>query len=55
MIHTIAEDNENSKVVARKLGSTLLRMGQLPPPYEGKPLEIWGQSRGQWQQRRSPL
>jgi hypothetical protein len=37
------------------LGSTLLRMGQLPPPYEGKPLEIWGQSREQWQQRRSPL
>ncbi|MEN5285512.1 MULTISPECIES: GNAT family N-acetyltransferase [Stenotrophomonas] len=55
VIHTIAEDNENSKVVARKLGSTLLRMGQLPPPYEGKPLEIWGQSREQWQQRRSPL
>jgi len=52
VIHTIADDNEKSRAVARKLGSSLLRMGQLPPPYEGPPLQIWGQSRAQWQQRR---
>ncbi|MBK0025335.1 GNAT family N-acetyltransferase [Stenotrophomonas sp. S48] len=51
VIHTIAEDNEKSRAVARKLGSQLLRMGQLPPPYQGPPLQIWGQSRAQWQQR----
>ncbi|KAF1015679.1 MAG: hypothetical protein GAK31_01154 [Stenotrophomonas maltophilia] len=52
VIHTIAPDNSNSKAVARKLGSTLLRMGELPPPHHGTPMEIWGQSRSQWQQRR---
>ena len=51
VIHTIAEDNGKSKAVARKRGSGLLRMGRLPPPYEGGPLEIWGQSRAQWRQR----
>lgn len=54
VIHTIDAANENSKVVARKLGSTLLRMGELPPPHGGKPIEIWGQSRGQWRARRGP-
>jgi hypothetical protein len=27
-------------------------MGELPPPHDGKPIEIWGQSRDQWQHRR---
>jgi RimJ/RimL family protein N-acetyltransferase len=53
VIHTIDAANENSKVVARKLGSSLLRMGELPPPHAGTPIEIWGQSRQQWQQRRA--
>jgi len=52
VIHTIDAANENSRIVARKLGSTLLRMGELPPPHDGKPIEIWGQSRDQWQHRR---
>ncbi|WP_242890358.1 GNAT family N-acetyltransferase [Stenotrophomonas maltophilia] len=51
VIHTIAENNDNSRAVARKLGSTLLRMGELPPPYNDKPMQIWGQSREQWRQR----
>lgn len=49
VIHTIAPENVNSKAVAAKLGSTLLRMGELPPPHQGKPVEVWGQSRAQWQ------
>lgn len=53
VIHTIAPDNLNSKAVARKLGSTLLRMGELPAPHDGKPVEVWGQSRAQWRQRRA--
>ena len=51
VIHTIAENNDNSRAVARKLGSTLLRMGELPPPYNDKPMQIWGQSREQWRKR----
>lgn len=51
IIHTIAPENTSSKRVAGKLGSTLLRMGELPPPLHGKPVEIWGQSRAQWRQR----
>ncbi|KAG1385004.1 hypothetical protein G6F58_013938 [Rhizopus delemar] len=41
----------DSNLVARKLGSTLLRMGELPPPYNDKPMQIWGQSREQWRKR----
>lgn len=48
VIHTISPDNSSSKAVARKLDSRLLRMDELPAPYEGKPMEIWGQSRVQW-------
>ena len=53
VIHTIAPDNVNSKTVAAKLGSTLMRIDELPPPHAGKPVEVWGQSRAAWQARRS--
>jgi RimJ/RimL family protein N-acetyltransferase len=52
VIHIIDPDNANSKAVAAKLGSRLLRMGRLPPPYDTKDIEIWGQSREQWLARR---
>ena len=52
VIHTIAPDNHNSKAVAAKLGSSFLRMGALPEPHDEHPVEIWGQSRAQWRQRR---
>jgi RimJ/RimL family protein N-acetyltransferase len=48
VIHTIAEDNAGSKVVAAKVGSNFLRMGWLPAPHDAKPVEIWGQSREEW-------
>ncbi|SEK99960.1 Protein N-acetyltransferase, RimJ/RimL family [Pseudoxanthomonas sp. GM95] len=49
VIHTIAPDNQASKQVAAKLGSRLLRMGVMPAPYDGQSVEIWGQSRAEWQ------
>lgn len=52
VIHTIAPDNLASQAVARRLGSTLLRMGTLPAPHEGREVQVWGQSRAQWRQRR---
>jgi RimJ/RimL family protein N-acetyltransferase len=48
VIHTIDPENMASKAVAAKLGSTYLRDGRLPPPFDAKPVEIWGQSREQW-------
>lgn len=53
VIHTIAPENPNSKVVAAKLGSRFLRMGELPEPHHGNPVEIWGQSRDEWRARRT--
>lgn len=51
VIHTIAPENANSMAVARKLGSRPLRMGELPPPHDGKPVQVWGQSRQQWRRQ----
>lgn len=52
VIHTIAPENASSRRVAAKLGSGFLRMGELPEPLHGKPVEIWGQTREQWQESR---
>lgn len=52
VIHTIAPENTNSSAVAAKLGSSLLRTGRLPTPYDTRDVEIWGQSREQWLARR---
>ena len=52
VIHTIAEENANSKAVAAKLGSRFLRMDRLPAPHDANPVEVWGQSREQWMARR---
>ena len=53
VIHTIDPDNANSKTVAAKLGSTYLRMDRLPEPHHEKPVEVWGQTRTQWQARKA--
>ena len=39
--------------VAAKLGSAYLRMDRLPEPHHEKPVEVWGQTRAQWQARRA--
>ena len=49
VIHTISTANAGSKRVAEKLGSRFLRMGLLPAPFDTDPVEIWGQTRAQWQ------
>lgn len=51
MIHSIAPDNLASQRVAQKLGSRNLGPGRLPPPYESSRVDIWGQSREEWQAR----
>lgn len=51
VIHTIDAGNVNSQAVARRLGSTLLRQGRLPPPFDDV-IDVWGQTRDQWRSRR---
>jgi RimJ/RimL family protein N-acetyltransferase len=52
VIHSIAPDNTASQHVAMRLGSTRRGPGRLPPPYENAAIDIWGQTREQWQARR---
>ena len=52
VIHCIDPDNAPSQAVARRLGSGKLRPGRMPPPYDGEPIDIWGQTRAQWRARR---
>jgi RimJ/RimL family protein N-acetyltransferase len=51
VIHCIDPANRASQAVAARLGSTILRQDQMPPPIEIS-IDIWGQSRGQWRARR---
>lgn len=53
VIHTIAPANAGSQKVAMRLGSRLRGPGRLPPPLEAQPVEIWGQTREEWDMRRS--
>ena len=50
MIHTIAPDNLASQAVARRLGSRNRGPGALPPPLEKISVDVWGQTRQEWQQ-----
>lgn len=50
VIHTISPENAGSKALAHRLGSRYLRMDRLPAPLE-LDVEVWGQSREQWQAR----
>ncbi len=51
VIHAIDPDNEASIAVAKKLGSRNRGRGRLPPPHEDSPVDIWGQTRDEWQAR----
>lgn len=53
VIHSIAAENDSSKAVARRLGSRFLRVEHLPPPFQEYEVEIWGQTREEWRQRRT--
>lgn len=52
VIHTIEPANLNSRKVAERLGSTILRQARMPAPFQDKVLDVWGQSREQWLARR---
>jgi RimJ/RimL family protein N-acetyltransferase len=52
IIHTIDPANVGSIGVARRLGSTLIGPGKLPPPHEHAPVQVWGQSAADWRTRR---
>ncbi|MFO7340360.1 MAG: GNAT family N-acetyltransferase [Lysobacteraceae bacterium] len=52
VLHVIGPGNERSMRVAARLGSRFLRMGRLPEPLHGQPVELWGQTRAQWRARR---
>jgi RimJ/RimL family protein N-acetyltransferase len=52
VIHVIDPDNVASQRVAMKLGSQNRGPGRLPPPYEGQTVDIWGQTRAEWQQKK---
>lgn len=55
IIHCIAPANLASQKVATRLGSTLRGPGRMPPPHEAHAVEIWGQTRAQWDGNRKRL
>jgi RimJ/RimL family protein N-acetyltransferase len=55
VIHCIGAENLPSVAVATKLGSRKLRTAQMPAPYEGFVVDIWGQSRAEWEERRGMM
>ena len=52
IIHCIAPDNTASQKVARRLGSSLRGPGKLPVPLDEARVDIWGQTREEWQTNR---
>jgi RimJ/RimL family protein N-acetyltransferase len=51
VIHCIDPDNTPSQRLAERIGSRNLGPTQMPPPYQGLPVDKWGQSRAQWRAR----
>lgn len=52
IIHSIAPANTASIALAERLGSRHRGPGRLPPPFEHLNVDLWGQTREQWRQRR---
>ncbi|OYX48060.1 MAG: GNAT family N-acetyltransferase [Alphaproteobacteria bacterium 32-64-14] len=55
IIHSIHPDNVNSQKLAARLGSLNRGPGQMPPPYQNDPVDLWGQTADEWKARRSEL
>ena len=53
VIHVIDPRNEPSIAVAQKLGASNRGPGRLPEPFESATIDIWGQTRNEWHERRS--
>src|SRR5688572_5378127 len=51
VIHCIDPDNAGSARVAERLGSEMRGPGRVAPPYDHMPVNIWGQTREQWERR----
>jgi RimJ/RimL family protein N-acetyltransferase len=51
VIHTINPENSASQAVARRLGAMNRGPGRLPAPHEHLSIDIWGQTRQEWEQR----
>lgn len=53
VIHCIDADNARSRALALRLGSALERRHEpLPAPFDGHHVDIYGQSRDAWRERR---
>lgn len=52
IVHTIDPLNTPSQRVARRLGSRILRRSELPPPMNGRMIDVWGQTKEEWKARR---
>jgi RimJ/RimL family protein N-acetyltransferase len=52
IVHTIHPENTLSQNLAKKLGSVNRGPGEMPPPYQDQPIDVWGQSAEQWRARR---
>jgi hypothetical protein len=51
-IHCIDPANTGSAALAKRLGSTIQRSGNLmPAPFESFYVDIWGQTKEQWRAR----
>ena len=53
VIHCIDPGNAPSQALARRLGSRNRGPGRLPPPFEANPVDVWGQTRAEWEARRA--
>lgn len=51
IIHVIAPENHASQALARKIGSRNRGPGRLPEPSQDARVDIWGQTRGEWNLR----
>lgn len=52
IIHCIDAENQPSRAVAARLGSTLLRQDRLPAPID-EDIDIWGQTADDWRRGRA--
>ena len=50
VIHCIDPANTPSQKLAERLGATNRGPGKLPAPFDGYPVDVWGQTREQWRQ-----
>jgi RimJ/RimL family protein N-acetyltransferase len=52
VIHLIAPEHAASQAVAQQLGSRTRQRIAMPAPFEGKPVDVWGQTRQAWRAHR---